>query len=78
MSSSEWTQLILAVLCAVGASLLVAVETALSIMTKSRAERMVESGLVERTRYLVIQFHEWYPRAHLRRWRLRRALRRTQ
>ena len=44
MSSSEWTQLILAVLCAVGASLLVAVETALSIMTKSRAERMVESG----------------------------------
>ncbi len=44
MSPSDWTQLILAVLCAVGASLLVAVETALSIMTKSRAERMVESG----------------------------------
>jgi FkbM family methyltransferase len=40
-------------------------------------ERMVETGLVERTRYLLIQFHEWYPRAHLRRWRLRRALRRT-
>ena len=29
MSPSDWTQLILAVLCAVGASLLVAVETAL-------------------------------------------------
>ncbi len=40
-------------------------------------ERMVESGTLARTRYLLVQFHEWYPRAHLRRWRLRRALRRT-
>ncbi|MFT3889815.1 MAG: hemolysin family protein [Arachnia sp.] len=44
MSQSDWIELILAVLCAVGASLLVAVETALSLMTKSRAQRMVDSG----------------------------------
>lgn len=40
-------------------------------------ERMVAVGLHERVRYLLIQFHEWYPRAHVRRWALRRRLRRT-
>lgn len=40
-------------------------------------ERMFAAGLHDRVRYLLIQFHEWYPRAHLRRWRIRRRLRRT-
>lgn len=40
-------------------------------------ERMIETGWLDRSRYLLIQFHEWYPRAHLRRWRIRRRLRRT-
>lgn len=40
-------------------------------------QRMLETGWVDRSRYLLIQFHEWYDGAHLRRWKLRRALRRT-
>jgi FkbM family methyltransferase len=40
-------------------------------------ERMLDTGWVERTRYLLIQFHEWYPSPHLRRWKIRRRLRAT-
>jgi uncharacterized membrane-anchored protein len=49
MSPSDWTQLILAVLCAVGASLLVAVETALSIMTKSLRSAWSSPGTAARS-----------------------------
>lgn len=38
-------------------------------------ERLIETGWVTRTRYLLIQFHEWYGNAHLRRWQIRRKLR---
>lgn len=44
MSQSEWIELGVALLCAIGASLLAAAETALSVITRSRAERMVEQG----------------------------------
>ena len=44
MSQSEWIELGIALLCAVGASLLAATETALGVITKARAERMVEQG----------------------------------
>lgn len=44
MTQSEWIELAVALVCALGASVLAAVETALSVMTKSRAERMVEQG----------------------------------
>lgn len=37
-------------------------------------ERLHETGWLERTRYLLIQFHEWYDKAELRRWRARRQL----
>ena len=40
-------------------------------------DRFLDAGWQHRTRYLLIQFHEWYPRAHLRRWQLRRRLRKT-
>lgn len=40
-------------------------------------ERMAETGWLERTRYLLIQFHEWYDDADLRRWKLRRRFRAT-
>jgi FkbM family methyltransferase len=38
-------------------------------------ERMIETGWIERVRYLLIQFHEWYPHAHRRRRQIRRKLR---
>ena len=37
-------------------------------------DRMLETGLTTRIRYLLIQFHEWHTRAHLRRRQIRRAL----
>lgn len=40
-------------------------------------DRLIESGWITRTRYLLIQFHEWYADAHVRRWKIRRELRRT-
>lgn len=40
-------------------------------------ERLFETGWNERIRYLLIQFHEWYPRADRRRWTSRRRLRAT-
>lgn len=40
-------------------------------------DRLIESGWVTRTRYLLIQFHEWYGDAHVRRWKIRRKLRAT-
>ena len=44
MSQSEWIELGIALLCAVGASVLAAVETALAGITKARADRMVDHG----------------------------------
>ncbi|MGI8756743.1 MAG: FkbM family methyltransferase, partial [Acidimicrobiales bacterium] len=40
-------------------------------------ERLLATGWNRRIRYLLIQFHEWYPNAHVRRWRIRRQLRQT-
>lgn len=37
-------------------------------------ERLHETGWLDRTRYLLIQFHEWYDKAEVRRWRARRQL----
>lgn len=44
MTQSEWIELGIALVCAIGASLMVAAETALASITRSRAERMVEQG----------------------------------
>jgi FkbM family methyltransferase len=38
-------------------------------------ERMAEADLIPRVRYFLIQFHEWYGNANVRRWRIRRQLR---
>jgi FkbM family methyltransferase len=40
-------------------------------------DRLIEGGMLERVRYVVVQFHEWHPGAHRRRRRIRRALRRS-
>jgi FkbM family methyltransferase len=40
-------------------------------------DRLIEAGWVRRTRYLLIQFHEWIEGAHKRRWQIRRKLRAT-
>lgn len=40
-------------------------------------DRMFETGLVPKVRYFLIQFHEWYPWAHVRRRRIRRRLAKT-
>jgi FkbM family methyltransferase len=37
-------------------------------------DRMLDTHAVERVRYLLIQFHEWHPKAHARRRRIRRRL----
>ncbi len=44
MTQSEWIELSIALACALAASVLAAVETALGVTTKARAERMVEQG----------------------------------
>lgn len=54
MTQSEWIELGIALLCAVGASLLAAVETALGVITKSRAERLVEDDVRGGERILLI------------------------
>jgi FkbM family methyltransferase len=40
-------------------------------------DRMFETGWIERTRIVSVQFHEWLPRAYPRRRAIRRALART-
>lgn len=40
-------------------------------------ERMIEIGLIERVDCLLIQFHEWLPRAYYRRRKIRKALEKT-
>ncbi|MBX3314252.1 MAG: FkbM family methyltransferase [Actinobacteria bacterium] len=40
-------------------------------------DRIIGAGLLPDVRYVLIQFHEWHPRAHRRRWRIRRELKRT-
>ncbi|MDO5092734.1 MAG: hemolysin family protein [Propionibacteriaceae bacterium] len=44
MPQSHWIELAVALTCAILASLLVAVETALAVFTRARAEQLVESG----------------------------------
>lgn len=44
MTQSEWIELGVALVCALAASVLAAVETAVSVTTKARAERMVDLG----------------------------------
>jgi FkbM family methyltransferase len=40
-------------------------------------DRLIESAWMSRIRCLMVQFHEWIDGAHYRRFRIRRALRRT-
>lgn len=40
-------------------------------------ERLIASGWMPRIKCVLVQFHEWRDGAHMRRWRIRRALRRT-
>ncbi len=40
-------------------------------------DRLIETGWVARTRYFLIQFHEWYGNPHRRRWKIRSHLRGT-
>ncbi|GAA4906396.1 hemolysin family protein [Tessaracoccus lubricantis] len=54
MTQSEWIELGVALLCALGASLLAAAETALSVITKSRAERLAEDDARKGERILLI------------------------
>lgn len=44
MTQAEWIQLVIALVCAVIACLLAAAETALSVITRARAERLEENG----------------------------------
>ena len=44
MTQSEWIELSIALACALAASVLAAVETALGVFTRARAERLVEQG----------------------------------
>jgi FkbM family methyltransferase len=37
-------------------------------------DRLHESGWLARTRFVLVQFHEWYDRAEVRRWKSRRQL----
>lgn len=54
MSQSEWTELAVALLCALLASVLVAIETAAAVTTKGKAERLVESDEPGAERILLI------------------------
>lgn len=40
-------------------------------------ERMIEADLLRKVDCFMIQFHEWHPGAYHRRWKIRRALRKT-
>ncbi|MCB0977646.1 MAG: FkbM family methyltransferase [Acidimicrobiales bacterium] len=40
-------------------------------------DRLYETGWLDRTRYVLVQFHEWYDKAELRRWKSRRQLKAT-
>ena len=40
-------------------------------------DRLIEAHALHRIRTVSVQFHEWLPHAHRRRWAIRRALRRT-
>lgn len=37
-------------------------------------DRLHETGWLARTRYVLVQFHEWYDKAEVRRWKSRRQL----
>ena len=37
-------------------------------------DRLAETGWLARTRYVLVQFHEWYDKAEIRRWKSRRQL----
>jgi FkbM family methyltransferase len=38
-------------------------------------DRLIEAGWLRRIDQILIQFHEWHPKAYYRRWHIRRALR---
>lgn len=40
-------------------------------------DRLIDRGRIGQVRYLLVQFHEWHPRAYYRRWKIRRALGKT-
>lgn len=40
-------------------------------------ERLIEADRIRDVRCLMVQFHEWLDRSQIRRWRIRRALRKT-
>lgn len=54
LSQSEWVELAVALLCALVASILAAVETACAVTTKGRAERLVEDEVPGSERILLI------------------------
>lgn len=39
-------------------------------------DRLIATGWLRRIDQILVQFHEWHPRAYLRRWQIRRALQR--
>lgn len=40
-------------------------------------ERMIETDLLKNVRCYIIQYHEWHPGAYHRRWKIRKAMRKT-
>jgi len=40
-------------------------------------DRLIDADWMPRIDQVLIQFHEWHPRAYLRRWKIRRVLRRS-
>ncbi|MEM8498528.1 MAG: FkbM family methyltransferase [Pseudomonadota bacterium] len=40
-------------------------------------EKMITTDLLPKVRIFMIQFHEWHPGAYVRRWKIRRELRKT-
>ncbi len=40
-------------------------------------DHLIANGRLGQVRYLLVQFHEWHPRAYYRRWAIRRTLRKT-
>ena len=54
MTQSEWIELSVALACALAASVLAAVETALGVFTRARAERLVEQGVRGSQRLMLI------------------------
>jgi len=54
VTQSEWIELSVALACALAASVLAAVETALGVFTRARAERLVEQGMRGSQRLMLI------------------------